>query len=89
MFVHKESRKKTKTASGREKVAKVRIAVTMNMCSVWDNISCHTSNNAFVSPTLQGPLDIFYNGVLLINQLSHDTFISGENPLPIHIQSNY
>ena len=38
---HKESRKEMEVASGSEKVAKVRIVVSINMCSVWDSIYCH------------------------------------------------
>ena len=65
----KESRNETKTTSGSEKVAKVRIVVSINMCSVRDSVYCHTSNNALVSSTLQGPLDVFYNRVLPTNQI--------------------
>ena len=66
---HKESRKEIEVATGIENVAKVQIVVSINTCSVRDSFYCHISNNEFVSSTLQGPLDIFYNCVLPTNQI--------------------
>ena len=65
---HKESRNKTEAASGSENAAKVQIVVSINTCSVRDGVYFHTSNNALVSSTLQGLLDIFYNRLLPTNQ---------------------
>ena len=69
MLDNKESRKETEAASGSENVVKVRIVVSINTCSVWDSVYSRISNNAFVSSTLQGLLDIFYNHVLPTNQI--------------------
>ena len=71
-------------ASGSEKVAKVRIVVAVNTCSVRDSVYCHTSNNPLVSPTLQGPVRHFLQP-LSSNESNCHVLISF--PVAIHFRS--
>ena len=69
LITRRAGRRPKPLADLSEKVVKVRIVVSINMCSGQDSVYCHTSNNVFVSSTLQGPLDIFYSRVLPTYQI--------------------